>query len=204
MYIPSSALKSADFTKGSKIGTSKAVFGDKIVSAQQSPLLYSIESARRKMLSVMNNQNPDIKMSATKVSSDRGYLARDMLLLCNVSYVVGEREFSLLREQSDKKDIKNKNMTDSAQYEETFNQNTTAEDKYKYTQDPFYKSDENQVSNQAYAQEVNEKDQIARPPDLSRIASGIAVKNLLSQAVTPTTKYFIQQASPVGFDGEAN
>lgn len=199
MYIPTTILKTGNFSKAADQAT-KTIFGDKIVSARTSPLLYNIEYARRKMASVMNNTNPGIKVTtADKVTADRGYLARDMLLMSNVSYVLQEKKFSLLRAQSNKGDLKNKNMTDQQQFDETFNSTTTAEDKYKYTQDPFYKADEGQVSNQVYEQEVDQYDQIAVPPDLSTIASGLAVKNLRKTGGRQT-KYFTNNSSPGGND----
>ena len=78
----------------------------------------------------------------------------------------------------------------------TFNNTTTAEDKFTSTQDPFYKADEDQGSNQVYEQEVNQYDQIAIPPDLSRLASEMAVLNL-SATFKKKTKYFIRHSTGV-------
>tara|TARA_Y100000593_G_scaffold93705_1_gene189611 strand:+ start:1770 stop:2375 length:606 start_codon:yes stop_codon:yes gene_type:complete len=199
MYIPSSVLNGGDFSKASSISSDKVVFSDKIVSGKRSPLLYIIELGRRQTLSVMNNANPDIKAESSSVSKDRGYLARDLLVMCNVSYVKGEKKHSLLRRKGDVPDVANKNMTDVQQFEETFNQKTTAEDKFKNTNDPFYKADENQMANATYTQEVDGEGKITKIPDLSRLASSMAFYNL--DKSTRSNKYFMIQDSIYGSEG---
>ena len=193
MYIPLSVLNTGDFSKAASMSSDKVVFADKIVTGKRSPLLYTIELGRRQMLSVMNNANPDIKGAGTKASKDRGYLARDLLVMCNVSYVEGEKKHSLLRRKKDVPDVANKNMTDLQQFEETFNTTTTAEDKFKSLNDPFFKADENQMANQTYTQEVTAEGKIIKIPDLSRIASNIAFYNL--DKSTRSNKYFMIQDS---------
>jgi hypothetical protein len=195
MYLPSTVLKNGNFDKASKKGTQQKVFKDKIVDSSLSPLLYNIETGILEMEFVVDGYDSNFKMHMDPVSADRGYLARKMLLKTNVSYVSGEREFTLLR--TNKGDLKNKNITDETQYEETFNENTTAEDKFKDTNDPFYKSDEDQTSSEAYLQEVDENEQIAVPPDLSRIASDMVAMNM-SKSHKGKAKYFIKHSSGVG------
>jgi hypothetical protein len=196
MYLPTTVLKKGDFSKTEKMSGQQRVFKDKIVDAKRSPFLYNIETGNLEMDFVLDGTNPNFKMTMETTSADRGYVARQMLLKTNISYVTGEREFSLLSSMSNKEEIKNKNITDIEQLEQTFNSSTTAEDKYKYTNDPFFKADENEQSSQTYIQEVNEHDQIAIPPDLSRIASAMADINL-SRTYKGKSKYFMKHSSGV-------
>ena len=196
MHLPTEILKKGDFSKTEKKSGRQRVFKDKIVDSRLSPLLYNIETGNLEMDFVIDGTDSNFKMMMETTSADRGYVARQMLLKTNISFVSGEKEFSLLKEMSDKEEIKNKNITDIEQFEQTYNSSTTAEDKYKYASDPFFKADENQESNQVYIQEVDEHDQIAIPPDLSRIASAIANINL-SRTYKGKSKYFIKHSSGV-------
>ena len=199
MYIPLNVLNTGNFNKVSSMNSDKTVFSDKIVTGKQSPLLYTIELGRRQILSVMNNMNPDIKGASSSVSKDRGYLARDLLLMCNVSLAEGKKKHSLLRRHRDVPDVQNKNITDLQQFEEKFKAPATAQDKFTNLNDPFYKSDENQMANETYQQETNAEGKVKKVPDLSRLASNMAVYNM--DKSTRSSKYFMIQDSIHGSEG---
>ena len=196
MYIPSHALSGADFGKAQNKSSRQKIFKNKIVDAKLSPLLYNIEFGIEIMDFVANGDNPNVKSTMNTVEADRGYQAREMLLRTNIAYTVQEKKFSLLRAQGTKKDLSNKNITDTTQYEQTFNQNSDASDKYTNVSDPFYKQDEAIESALEYTREVNSDGAIAVPPDLSLIASEITVANM-SKNYRGKSKYFQRPSSGV-------
>jgi hypothetical protein len=196
MYIPSHVLKGADYSKAKNKTARQKVFGNKIVDAKLSPLLYNIEFGLQIMDHVLNDTNSNVKSTMDPVQADRGYLAREMLLKTNISYILQEKQFSLLRAQGNKDDLENKDITDETQYQETFNQNSDASDKYTDVNDPFYKSDEAAETSQEYMQEVNSDGLVAIPPDLSVIASGITAANM-SKNYRGKSKYYDRHSQGV-------
>ena len=118
MFVPTSVLNNGDFSKASAQVTGKRVFKDKIVDSRRAPYLFNIENGNQEMDAVTSAISPMFKMSMDPASADRGNVARQMLLKTNVSYTLENKKFSLLRAQSNKGDLKNKNMTDQKQYDE--------------------------------------------------------------------------------------
>jgi len=191
MHIPSNIVKNGDFSNANNKNSNVTIFQDKIVNKKLSPLLYNIELGLREAKATMQNTNSNIKTTMDKTSSDRAYLAKDMLVMTNIKYENIPKSFSLLEEeQANNAGLQNVNIMDKEQFEQTFNSTVQADDKFTDVNDPFYNLDENETSSKIYLQEKDVNGTLMQPPDLSKIASGIVTLNM-SPNYRGRSKYFI-------------
>ena len=195
MFIPLTIVKNGDFSKTTTKMRTTTVFQDKIVNMKLSPLLYTIELGLREFKTATQSIDSNRKTTTQEVSSDRAYLAKDLLNMNNIRYENIPKDFSLLQEQQENnKGLQNVNIIDSEQFAQTFNSPVRATDKFASENDPFYKLDENETSSENYIQEKDADGTLMLPPDLSKIASSFVVLNL-SPDYRGTSKYFIKQST---------
>ena len=191
MYIPSTIVRNGDFSKAIRKKNDTTIFQDKIVNKKASPLLYNIELGLREAKATMQRTNSSIKTTVDKTSTDRAYLAKDMLVMTNIKYENIPKSFSLLEEeQANNTGLQNVNIMDEEQFEQTYNSTVQADDKFTDENDPFYNLDENETSSKNYLQEKDVNGTLMQPPDLSKIASGIVTLNM-SPNYRGRSKYFI-------------
>jgi hypothetical protein len=194
MHMPKHILKTGNFDKAKNQRNNKRVFNDKIVNSKNSPLLFDIEVGRKAMSTIFDGAvNTRVKSTAASIDSDRGSIAREMLLQTNVTYEDTPKNFSLLTRQSNKPGLHNKNIMDTRQFEETVNQPITAEDKFTQKEDPFYNLDEGEMTNTVYTTEVDPQGRTRNVPDLSSIAAGLTRVNL-SKNYKGKSKYFTKNS----------
>jgi hypothetical protein len=192
MYIPATILKKGNFDKASRQRNKVKVFRDKVVDSGQSPLLYNIELGLQEMsAAVTGTANSSFKTGLSATSSDRGYVARDMLAESNIAYDNDTKGFSLLNSQSNVQGLHNKNIMDTKQFQETTNEYVTAENQFPEVNDPFYNLDENEMANETYSKEQDSQGILMQIPDLSMLASGLTVMNV-SINFKGKTKYFMK------------
>ena len=192
MYIPTAILKKGNFDKATRQRNKVKVFRDKIVDAEQSPLLYNIELGLQEIsMAVIGTANSNFKTGPSVTSSDRGYVAREMLSESNVAYDTDAKSFSLLNSQSNVQSLHNKNIMDTKQFQETTNEYVTAENQFPEVNDPFYNLDENEMANETYSKEQDSQGMLMQVPDLSMLASGLAIMNV-SINFKGKTKYFMK------------
>ena len=195
MFIPLKIVKNGNFSQAATKMATTAIFQDKIVNKKQSPLLYNIEMGLQEIKTATQNIDSNRKTNISKVSKDRAYLAKDMLNMSNIKYENISKNFSLLQEQQENnKGLQNVNIMDTEQFEQTFNKNIKASDKFSSENDPFYRLDENETSNENYIQEKDADNKLMLPPDLSKIASSFVILNL-SPDYRGRSKYFIKQGT---------
>jgi hypothetical protein len=195
MFIPLSIVKNGDFSKASNRLQKATIFQDKIVNKKLSPLLYNIELGLQEINIATQNIDPSKKTTIEKVSADRAYRAKEMLIMNNIRYENISKNYSLLQEQQENNEgLQNVNIMDKEQFEQTFNKKIQASDKFSSENDPFYNLDESEseTSKENYMQEKDVDGTLMLPPDLSKIASSFAVLNL-SPNYKGQSKYFIKQ-----------
>jgi hypothetical protein len=193
MFIPLSIVKNGTFNKTTNKMENTTIFQDKIVNKNLSPLLYNIELGLQEIKTATQNETSNKKTTIEPASTDRAYLAKEMLIMNNIRYENISKNYSLLQEQQENNEgLQNVNIMDQEQFEQTFNKNIQAKDKFSSEKDPFYNLDENEPSKEIYMQEKDPNGTLVMPPDLSRIASGFAVLNL-SPNYRGRSKYFIKQ-----------
>ena len=190
MHMPKNILKKGNFNKAKNKRNNKRVFNNKIVDSKNSPLLFDIEVGRKAMSTIFDGAvNTRNRSLPNPTDTDRGYVAREMLLQTNIAYDDESKNFSLLTRQSNKPGLHNKNIMDTKQFEETVNQPITAEDKFTQKEDPFYNLDEGEMANADYSKEVDRQGRVRVVPDLSSVAATVTRINL-SKNYKGKSKYF--------------
>ena len=167
-------FKSVKATKSNN----KQVFLDKIVDQRTNPTLFNVESARA---SLAMKTGPASTLSALRTPArikNQGAIATDVLAQMNVMMVDIDRNYSLLESDSDKDALENPFIMDRVEYKNTVNNTVTAEDKFIFSEDPFYQLDEMPAMNRDFSQPVSTltKEKIS-PADPSMILSNLTILN---------------------------
>lgn len=166
------------------------IFVDKIVDKRTEPTLFNIESAR---VALMLSTGPYTSLSQMRTSrrdNRRNIIAAETLHLMNVGIVDIQRDFSLLETDSNKSSIKNKNIMDKKDFQNTINEAIAATDKFVARTDPFFQLDDNVNSLISYRSTKSDSNkEIVVNADVSYITSNMTILNQ-STAYFGKNKYF--------------
>jgi|TARA_R110001583_G_scaffold5561_2_gene29940 hypothetical protein len=154
------------------------IFVDKIVDKRTEPTLFNIESAR---VALMLSTGPYTSLSQMRTSrrdNRRNIIAAETLHLMNVGIVDIQRDFSLLEADSDKTAIKNKNIMDRKDFQNTINEAIATTDKFIAKSDPFFQLDDDVNSLISYKKTKSDiTGEVVINADVSYITSNMTILN---------------------------
>tara|TARA_R110000744_G_scaffold161485_5_gene277971 strand:- start:25 stop:594 length:570 start_codon:yes stop_codon:yes gene_type:complete len=166
------------------------IFVDKIVDRRTEPTLFNIESARMAMMLSTGPYTNLSQMRTGNADNRRDIIAAETLHSMNVSIADLQRDFSLLETDSNKSSIKNKNIMDKKDFQNTINEAIAATDKFVARTDPFLQLDDNVNSLISYRGTKSDSNkEIVVNADVSYITSNMTILNQ-STAYFGKNKYF--------------
>ena len=154
------------------------IFVDKIVDKRTEPTLFNIESARVALMLSTGPYTDLRQMRSAHINNKRNIIAAETLHLMNVGIVDIQKDFSLLEADSNKTTIKNKNIMDRKDFQNTINEAIATTDKFIAKSDPFFQLDDDLNSLISYKKTKSDiTGEVVINADVSYITSNMTILN---------------------------